>query len=343
MPHAWRIVKNSRVGGHRPIAEFNAELSQALEEFEAGHEPPIALHGTIRENLGLASGDQVFNINSLFTNPYPFLQSHGPYLCGLVSTPTSAEDGVSEFTSLFILASDRRLLTVIFDPETTYAGPFGQRLLNRQAAHERTGVNDVGTSILMVLRDVVTSLNFALRELELEAEHIIGVLREFGGDRKRDTFESLKRIEAHLVKMRIEIESLQSVTRATAEVLRGISEGAIDVDGPAQIFDRGREISAEMLAIQARQTNSVRDRLEGKVQLLSSKCETLRDKIFVEATHRFGAIAALLLVPTFIVGFYGQNLDFPDGHWTSGLGFSVFLIVASTAALTVYFRKRRWL
>lgn len=343
MSHIWRIVKNSRQGGHRPLAEFNAELSDALKEFEQAEGPAFALHETIRESLGLMSGEQVVNIDSLFANPYPYMHSHGPYLCGLVSTPTNAEDGIAEFTSLFILATRQQLLTVILDPETTYAGPFGQRLLNRQADHLEKSTNDVGTSLLMIIRDNVTSLNFTLRELTLEAEHIGEVLREFGQDRKRDDFDSLKRIEAHLVRMRIEIESLLSVTSATADLVQAIASNDVEIEGDHQIFDRRHEIAAEMLAIQAKQTIAVRERLEGKVSALSSKCETLRDKFFVEATHRFGAIAALLLVPTFIVGFYGQNVDFPERHWISGWGFSVFLIVTTSVTLTAYFKKRRWL
>jgi len=343
MSHVWRIVKNSRQGGHRPLAEFNAELSHALKEFEQAEGPAFAFHGTIRESLGLMSGEQVVNIDSLFVNPYPYMHSHGPYLCGLVSTPTNAEDGVAEFTSLFILATRQQLLTVILDPETTYAGPFGQRLLNRQADHLEKLTNDVGTSLLMIIRDNVTSLNFTLRDLTLEAEYVGGVLHEFGQDRKRDDFESLKRIEAHLVRMRIEIDSLLSVTAATADLVQAIASKDVEIEGDQQIFDRRHEIAAEMLAIQAKQTIAVRDRLDGKVNALLSKCETLRDKFFVEATHRFGAIAALLLVPTFIVGFYGQNVDFPEQNWISGWGFSVFLIVTTTVALMAYFKKRRWL
>lgn len=325
------------------MEEFKAELDEALREFEHSEGPGFSVHDSVRDGLGLMSGEQMVNIDSIFANPYPFLHSHGAYLCGLLSTPTNAEDGIAEFTSLYVLATRQQLLTVILDPETTYAGPFGQRLLNRQSDHFAQTSNDVGTSLLMIIRDNVTSLNFTLRELSLEAEHIDDVLREFGENRKRDDFDSLKRIESHLVRMRIEIESLLSVTTATHEVVQSIALNNAEVEGEEQIFDRRHEISAEMLAIQAKQTISVRDRLEGKVEALTSKCETLRDKFFVEATHRFGAIAALLLVPTFIVGFYGQNVDFPDQQWASGWGFSMFLIISTTVVLTVYFKKRRWL
>lgn len=351
MPHVWRIVKNSTRGGHRPAAEFKADLESALVAFELGESEPdgdhrptrFELHGTIRETLGLGSDEQVVNMESTFNSPYPFMHGHGAYVCGMLSTPTSADDGAAEFTSLFIVASTRQLLTVILDPPTTYAGPFGQRVMNRNEDHESGSGGDVGTTILMLIRDNVTSLNFALRELTLDAEHVHRVLSEFGSSRDRDTFDSLKRIEAHLVRMKIEIDSLDSVLRATADLVKQISDNHVDVDGDEQMFDRRHEISAAMLALQARQAVSVCDRLDEKVNALSSKCEMLRDKFFVEATHRIGAVAALLLVPTFIVGLYGQNFDFPERHWANGYVYSWSLIVLSTAALLVYFRRKRWL
>lgn len=351
MSHVWRIVKNSTRGGHRPEAEFREELDGALADFERGESEPnedhrpgrFALHPTIRESLGLGSSERVVNIEAMFSSPYPFLHGHGHYVCGLLSTPTMPEDGRAEFTSLFLVASADQLLTVILDPPMTYAGPFGQRLLNRRKDHENGEGGDVGNTILMLIRDNVTSLNFALRELTLDAEYIHDVLGAFGSSRDRDTFESLKRIEAHLVRMQIEIDSLESVVNATAELVRQISSNEVDIEGDRQLFDLRHEISAAMLALQARQTVSVRDRLDEKVNALSSKCETLRDKFFVEATHRIGAVAALLLVPTFIVGLYGQNFDFPERHWANGYIYSWSLIVVSTVSLFVYFKRRGWL
>jgi Mg2+ and Co2+ transporter CorA len=351
MPHAWRIVKNSTLGGHRATSEFVAELESALSEFERGESEPgaehrhrqFSLHDTVRESLGLGESELVVNMEAVYNSPYPFMHGHGSYVCGLLSTPTSAEDGHAEFTSLFLVASTKQLLTVILDPPTTYAGPFGQRLINRNADHETSTDGDVGTTILMIIRDNVTSLNFALREITLDADHIHKVLGEFGSDRDRHTFDALKRIEAHLVRLQIEIDSLDSVVNATAELLRQISDNEVDVEGDDPIFDRRHEISAAMLTLQARQTVSVRDRLDERVNALTSKCETLRDKFFVEATHRIGAVAALLLVPTFIVGLYGQNFDFPERHWANGYVYSWGLILVSTMSLFVYFKRKRWL
>ena len=54
-------------------------------------------------------------------------------------------------------------------------------------------------------------------------------------------------------------------------------------------------------------------------------------------------IASLVLVPSLIVGFYGQNFAgaFDDRFWT--LGISTMLIVGSTLAQLAIFRWRRWI
>jgi magnesium transporter len=55
-------------------------------------------------------------------------------------------------------------------------------------------------------------------------------------------------------------------------------------------------------------------------------------------------VASVLLVPTFIVGLYGQNFhDVPELRWSFGYWWSWTLIVVSTVAQLVYFRRKRWL
>jgi magnesium transporter len=63
------------------------------------------------------------------------------------------------------------------------------------------------------------------------------------------------------------------------------------------------------------------------------------------ASNRFtGAIASIMLLPTFIVGLYGQNFDdMPETHWHYGYGFSWMVIVAVTVFQVWFFRRRKWL
>jgi Mg2+ and Co2+ transporter CorA len=50
-----------------------------------------------------------------------------------------------------------------------------------------------------------------------------------------------------------------------------------------------------------------------------------------------------VLVPSLIVGFYGQNFvsEFDRGYWT--IGVSAGLILVSTAIQLAIFRWRRWI
>ena len=62
-----------------------------------------------------------------------------------------------------------------------------------------------------------------------------------------------------------------------------------------------------------------------------------------EVAKKLTVIASLVLVPSFIVGFYGQNFEgvFNREFWT--LGVSVGLIVASSLIQLALFRWRRWI
>jgi Mg2+ and Co2+ transporter CorA len=61
-----------------------------------------------------------------------------------------------------------------------------------------------------------------------------------------------------------------------------------------------------------------------------------------EVVKKLAVIASLLLLPTFVVGFYGQNFvdAFGDFSWT--VGASTLLIVASTILQLALFRWGRW-
>lgn len=343
MSHSWQIVKNSQVGGHRPRADYLNDVEEALVEFIENEHQGFLLHDSVREALGLGDGEQVIDLDGLFVDPFPFLHNHGTYVCGLLATPTSVADGLPEFTSLYVLATPTQFLSVILDPPASYAGPFGQRLLNRHAAHSQHGHDDVGDTLLMVIRDNVTSLNFALRELSHDVDFYEETLRTFGRTYQSDSSEVLSIIEAYLVKLRVEIGSLKTVVQQTSAILETIASHGMELDGSPAVFDRRHEITADNLAMQAARTVAIRDRLDYEVAALLEKCEQLREKFFVESTHRIGAVAALLLVPSFIVGVYGQNFDFPERHWMAGYGFSWILILTSLAVLLVYFRRKRWI
>jgi magnesium transporter len=53
--------------------------------------------------------------------------------------------------------------------------------------------------------------------------------------------------------------------------------------------------------------------------------------------------AAIIAVPTFITGFYGMNVPYPDFGRPVGFSISIGLMVASMILLYLVFRRRDWL
>jgi magnesium transporter len=88
----------------------------------------------------------------------------------------------------------------------------------------------------------------------------------------------------------------------------------------------GLETSRDLIA-------GVRDYLQGKIANDQN-----------EVMKRLTVVASLLLLPTFIVGLYGQNFrEIPELHWGFGYAWSWGLIVVTTVGQIWYFRRKRWI
>ncbi len=63
-----------------------------------------------------------------------------------------------------------------------------------------------------------------------------------------------------------------------------------------------------------------------------------------EVMKRLTVVASLLLLPTFIVGLYGQNFrDIPELHWSFGYGYSWAVIMVTTALQLWWYRRKNWI
>ena len=64
-----------------------------------------------------------------------------------------------------------------------------------------------------------------------------------------------------------------------------------------------------------------------------------------EVMKRLTVVASVLLVPTFIVGLYGQNLRGMPGVRAGSFGYwwSWFLIIVTTIGQIIYYRRKGWI
>lgn len=91
----------------------------------------------------------------------------------------------------------------------------------------------------------------------------------------------------------------------------------------------------------------VAETIDNLDQLLSTALEAHLAAISVQQNEDMRKISAgvgLVAVPTLIAGVYGMNFDhIPELHWAFGYPFSVALMVLSSVALWIFFKRSGWL
>ena len=128
------------------------------------------------------------------------------------------------------------------------------------------------------------------------------------------------------------------------DAIRTVADGRIDISWSDDV---GRGIEHEFAGVYDRLLRAT-EGLELAHDLLAGARDYYQAQVAQdqnEIVKRLTAIASILLVPTFIVGLYGQNFrDIPEFQWGIwGYIWSWGLILVTTALQVWYFRRRRWL
>jgi magnesium transporter len=130
---------------------------------------------------------------------------------------------------------------------------------------------------------------------------------------------------------------------ATRAAVRRVVDGRLDLGDDDALFPRDAERAFadtyDTLVRAVEELDVARDLLSSVRDYLQSKIAENQSEIVKKLTM----IASLVLVPTLITGFYGQNFAgvFDKGYWS--LGVSAGLIATTTLAQLAFFRWKRWL
>lgn len=259
--------------------------------------------------------------------PRPLLERHGAYVYGvLVATnPLPDEDRV-ELQEIDLVATPELLVTVrktppggtAYDPEALHPAADGEATPG-ELVHRL--VDDVAESYL----ELVDAIYVEIDELE---------------DRVDESSPSETRVR--MADLRHELLHRRRTVSATRAAVRRVLDGRVDV-GDHLLFPPALERefadtydtlvrASEELDVARDLLASVRDHLQAKVTESQN-----------EVAKKLTVIASLVLVPSLIVGFFGQNFagEFEQEFWT--LAFSTSLIVVSTLVQVALFRWRRWI
>jgi magnesium transporter len=263
--------------------------------------------------------------------PRPRLEGHDHYVFGVLLVPVLVreEDRVF-YKELDFVVTRERLVTVRKTPENGH--PFDPTPVQESVRRDddtRAGliVYRLVDLIAEYFLDLVDAIDDEIDELEEGIE----------------TWTS-RQVSGRISTLRHDLLRVRRTVAPTRDAIRRIVDRRIDVgEGPellpraveldfADAYDKllraseGLDLSRDLLA-------SARDYHQAKITNEQN-----------EVTKRLTVIASLLLVPTFIVGLYGQNFpNIPEIGWSFGYWWSWGWILLTTALQLAFFRWLGWI
>jgi magnesium/cobalt transport protein CorA len=281
---------------------------------------PVQIHDVtlMRILRPVASGD----------GPRARLESRGDYVFGVLAIPLPTQDGVI-FQEVDVVATLDELLTVRKSPP-------GHPACDVDAA--RMAALRAGLSAGMCLYTLMDEI----------AERFLDIVDAFD-DTIDDLEDHVREWPAAEVRNKIgatrhDILHVRRVLAPTRDAARAVLDDRVELDGDVTLFPRDVELHfADAYDKLLRATDGLdlaRDLLAGVRDY--HQAEVANDQN--EVMKRLTVIASVLLVPTFIVGVYGQNLKgAPEQRWAHGYLFSWGIIIGITILQLWYYRRKRWI
>ncbi len=262
--------------------------------------------------------------------PRPTLQGHGDYVFGVfLVAVVSKDENTVYYQEIDVVLTHDTFLTVRKTP------PEGRPACDVAVVRKTVRPEDSAGMLAYRLVDEI-----AERYLDL-----VDALDE-EIDELEDTVESQA---AELTRMRISSlrHDMLHIRRTLApmrDAVRRVIDNIVDVEQGPEVFPHDVEV-----AFNSAYDKLLRafDGLELSRDLLASVRDYHQSKIANdqnEVMKRLTVVASLLLLPTFIVGLYGQNfVDIPELRWSWGYEWVWGLIVGTTVLQLWWFRRKRWL
>jgi magnesium transporter len=158
----------------------------------------------------------------------------------------------------------------------------------------------------------------------------------------------LEEVRRRLSGLRHDLLHVRKVLAPTRDAVREIADGRVEIEGrmpfSREVFPR--EIESEFATTYDKLLRAG-EAIEFARDLLAAVRDYQQARLAIdqnEVTKKLTAIASMVLLPTFIVGVYGQNFDhMPELNWRFGYAYSWAVILVTTLLQFVYFRRRRWL
>jgi len=282
---------------------------------------PGSLHETTLENVRrpVTHGDE----------PRPRIELQGDHVFGVLVVPVLLDDDSLHFQEIDVVVDHTQLVSIRKTPEG--CDPIDISEVQRTA--ETAGVTP-GLALYVLVDEI--------------AERFLDIIDRFDDDinELEDMVEEADPLvlRGRISELRHDILQVRRALTPTRDLARSVLDDRVDLPGSPELFPHDVEVrfadAYDKLLRAADGLDLSRDLLAGVRDYHQAKVANDQNEVM----KRLTVIASVLLVPTFIVGLYGQNfINIPELHWSWGYGWAWGLIVVTTIAQLVFFKWRRWL
>jgi magnesium transporter len=288
---------------------------------ELGRHVPESIHARAMEQLLAPSTHD--------DEPRPKLEGHGDYLFGvlLVAVEIPEEDQVF-YQELNLVMTRDTLLTIRKTP------PDGRPPYDVSPAQLSCRDHDsIGMVVYHLVDDIAERFLDLVDALTDEIEELEEGIDQWSSDRIRRRISDLRH----------DMLNIRRTLSPLRDAIRQVVDDRIEFEGEEVLT---REVELNFAAVYdklLRATDGIdlaRDLVAGARDYHQAKVANDQNDVM----KRLTVIASVLLLPTFIVGLYGQNfVDIPELHWHFGYAYGWGLIVVTTIAQLAFFRWKKWL
>ena len=260
--------------------------------------------------------------------PRPKLESHGGYVLGVLLVPVvvAAEDRVYYQEVDLVLAPDL-VLTV----RKTPANGVALDLASVKAAC-REGL-PAGMLAYHIVEQIAEGFLDLVDDVQAEIDELEDHIEDWPNERVRRRLSDLRH----------DVLQIRRTMAPTRDAVRRVIDNRVELD-TEDLFPHDIELhfgdAYDKLMRASEGLDAARDLLAGVRDYHQSKVANDQNEVM----KRLTVVASLLLVPTFIVGLYGQNFGhIPELHWAQGYGYSWALILLTTVGQLWYYRRKQWI